>query len=266
MTSGRRRYPTDLTDAEWQLLAPLIPAPKPGGRPPIHDRRELVNAMAYWVRAGCAWRLLPHDLPPWQTVYHYFRSWRQQELWSRSTGCFMCRSGSGKAERRRRARPSWTARASRPPTGGAARLRRRQEGQRPQAPPAGRHPRAHLQGPGDRGRHRRPRRRRPAAQEPGSAPVPPGCGTAGPMAATAAPSWTGHASAAASPSKWCSAKTADGSGAGYRPTPRRRSCPDSPWPRAGGWSGPSPGSGATAGSARTTNTSPPPLRRSSTWP
>jgi putative transposase len=81
VTTARRRYPTDLTDAEWQLLAPLIPAPKPGGRPPIHDRRELVNAMAYWVRAGCAWRLLPHDLPPWQTVYHYFRCWRLEGLW-----------------------------------------------------------------------------------------------------------------------------------------------------------------------------------------
>ena len=81
MTSARRAYATDLTDAEWQLLAPLIPAPKPGGRPALHDRRELVNAMAYWLRAGCAWRLLPHDLPPWQTVYHYFRNWRDQGLW-----------------------------------------------------------------------------------------------------------------------------------------------------------------------------------------
>jgi transposase len=71
---------TDLTDAEWRLLAPLIPAPKAGGRPALHARRELVNAMAYWLRAGCAWRLLPHDLPPWQTVDHYFRSWRQQGL------------------------------------------------------------------------------------------------------------------------------------------------------------------------------------------
>jgi putative transposase len=86
MTLRRRRYPTDLTDAEGQLLAPLIPAPKPGGRPPIHDRRELVNAMAYWLRAGCAWRLLPHDLPPWQTVYHYFRCWREQELWEQVHG------------------------------------------------------------------------------------------------------------------------------------------------------------------------------------
>jgi putative transposase len=81
VTLPRRPYATDLTDAEWQLLAPLIPAAKPGGRPAIHDRRELVNAMAYWLRAGCAWRLLPHDLPPWQTVYHYFRSWREQGLW-----------------------------------------------------------------------------------------------------------------------------------------------------------------------------------------
>jgi putative transposase len=86
MTSARRAYATDLTDAEWQLLAPLIPAPKPGGRPAIHDRRELANAMAYWVRAGCAWRLLPHDLPPWQTVYHYFRCWRQQGLWEQVHG------------------------------------------------------------------------------------------------------------------------------------------------------------------------------------
>ena len=59
----RRAYPTDLTDAEWALLAPLIPPVKPGGRPARHTRRELLNAIGYWVRAGCAWRL-PHDLPP----------------------------------------------------------------------------------------------------------------------------------------------------------------------------------------------------------
>ena len=81
MTPPRRRYRTDLTDAHWQVLAPLIPAPKPGGRPAIHQRRELLNAMLYWLRAGCAWRLLPHDLPPWQTVYHYFRCWRLEGRW-----------------------------------------------------------------------------------------------------------------------------------------------------------------------------------------
>jgi putative transposase len=83
VTAPRRRYATDLTDREWALLAPLIPPPKPGGRPAVHDRRELVDAMLYWLRAGCAWRLLPHDFPPWQTVYHYWRVWRQQGRWER---------------------------------------------------------------------------------------------------------------------------------------------------------------------------------------
>jgi len=77
----RRRYRTDLTDAQWQVLGSLIPQPKPGGRPAVHQRRELLNAMLYWLRAGCAWRLLPHDLPPWKTVYHYFRCWRLDGRW-----------------------------------------------------------------------------------------------------------------------------------------------------------------------------------------
>ena len=83
MTPPRRRYATDLTDREWALLAPLIPQPKPGGRPAVHDRRELVDAMLYWLRAGCAWRLLPHNFPPWQTVYHYWRVWRREGRWER---------------------------------------------------------------------------------------------------------------------------------------------------------------------------------------
>jgi putative transposase len=73
---SRRAYPTDLTDAQWARLQPLVPAAKPGGRLPRHARRELVNAMLYVLRSGEVWRLLPHDLPPWQTVYHYFRLWR----------------------------------------------------------------------------------------------------------------------------------------------------------------------------------------------
>jgi len=77
----RRGYPTDLSDAEWGLVGPLIPPVKPGGRPAVHQRREIVNALAYWLRAGCAWRLLPHDLPPWQTVYHYWRAWRLEGRW-----------------------------------------------------------------------------------------------------------------------------------------------------------------------------------------
>lgn len=73
---ARRSYSTDLSDAEWQLIDPHIPPHRPGGRPPLHPRRELVNAMSYVLRTGCAWRLLPHDFPAWQTVYHYFRIWR----------------------------------------------------------------------------------------------------------------------------------------------------------------------------------------------
>ncbi|WP_435812401.1 IS5 family transposase [Streptomyces smyrnaeus] len=59
----------------------LVPAVKPGGRPAKHTRREIINALAYWLRAGCAWRLLPHDLPPWQTVYHYWRQWPRDAVW-----------------------------------------------------------------------------------------------------------------------------------------------------------------------------------------
>ena len=80
---SRRAYPTDVTDAQWAILEPLVPSVKPGGRPPLHDRRELVNAMLYVLRSGEAWRLLPHDLPPWQTVYHSFRLWRDDGTWER---------------------------------------------------------------------------------------------------------------------------------------------------------------------------------------
>ncbi len=80
---ARRAYPTDLTDAQWAVLEPLVPPPRPGGRPPKHPRRELVDAMLYVLRSGEAWRRLPHDLPPWQTVYHYFRLWRRDGTWER---------------------------------------------------------------------------------------------------------------------------------------------------------------------------------------
>jgi len=72
----RATYPTDLTDAQWEDIIDHIRAPKLGGRPPLHSRREILNAIFYIVRSGCAWRLLPADFPPWKTVYHYFRCWR----------------------------------------------------------------------------------------------------------------------------------------------------------------------------------------------
>ena len=78
----RQAYDSDLSDAEWDRLEPLVPPAKPGGRPPKHTRREIVNGICYAIRSGGAWKLLPHDLPPWRTVYHYFWSWRRQGIWS----------------------------------------------------------------------------------------------------------------------------------------------------------------------------------------
>jgi transposase len=80
---SRRRYPSDLTDVEWARLEPLLPATRPGGRPRAHPLREIIDALRYVLRGGIAWRALPHDYPPWQTVYHYFRAWRRDGTWER---------------------------------------------------------------------------------------------------------------------------------------------------------------------------------------
>lgn len=80
---NRQLYPTDITDAEWSYLAPHLPMPKARGRPRLHSVREILNAIFYALRSGCAWRLLPHDLPPWKTVSHYLRLWRVQGLWGK---------------------------------------------------------------------------------------------------------------------------------------------------------------------------------------
>ena len=78
-----QRYPSDLTDQEWTILASLIPAAKPGGRPRTVDMREVINALLYVDRTGCQWRALPHDFPPWSTVWTYFRTWRNDGTWER---------------------------------------------------------------------------------------------------------------------------------------------------------------------------------------
>ncbi|GAB1646729.1 IS5 family transposase [Krasilnikovia sp. MM14-A1259] len=75
----RRRYPSDTTDAEWTIIAGLLPVPAcdtpRGGRPETHPRREIVDAIRYVVDNGCKWRALPADFPPWQTVYGFFARW-----------------------------------------------------------------------------------------------------------------------------------------------------------------------------------------------
>lgn len=84
-THPNRRYPTSLSDEEWEQIKSLVPRPKSGkgkrGRPITLERRELADAIFYIVRSGCAWRLLPSDFGPWQTVYGYFRRWSQDWTW-----------------------------------------------------------------------------------------------------------------------------------------------------------------------------------------
>ncbi len=75
---AREAYPTDLTNAQWTILKPLIPASKHGGRPRKVNMREVVNTIFYVDRSGCQWDMLPHDLPPKSTVYEYFAQWRRR--------------------------------------------------------------------------------------------------------------------------------------------------------------------------------------------
>ncbi len=79
----RAPYPSDLSDREWSQVCRFIPAPKPGGRPAKYERREIVNALLYLDRTGCQWRALPHDFPPWQAVYWYFRTGKKDGTFDR---------------------------------------------------------------------------------------------------------------------------------------------------------------------------------------
>jgi len=80
----RKRYPSDLTDAQWELLAPFIPQPSPNATQETIPRREIVNGVLYLLRTGCSWRQMPHDLPNGKTVYHYFRLWKLDGTWQRA--------------------------------------------------------------------------------------------------------------------------------------------------------------------------------------
>ncbi len=80
----RRAYPTDLADTEWECIEALLPVPRNEGRPRLHSLREILDAIFYLLKSGCPWRLLPHDFPPWQTVYHYFRLWRREGRWEQA--------------------------------------------------------------------------------------------------------------------------------------------------------------------------------------
>src|SRR5215212_8003923 len=155
MPGMRTAYQTDLSDAEWALIEPHLPAPRAPGRPRVHSLREILDAVFYVVRGGCTWRLLPHEFPPWKSVYHYFRLWRIETVVG--SGCTRHYAGGGRgytsAETRSPAR--WHRRQPEPQDDRKSRRRRawlrcRQEGERKKAPPACGHPGAGAQSEGPR--------------------------------------------------------------------------------------------------------------------
>lgn len=93
-------YDTCLTDAQWAFLKPLLPKPSKRGRPPT-DRRRILDAILYVVKGGIQWRSLPHNFPPWKTVYHVFRKWTLDHTWEALNACLrtLCRATQGKCSR-----------------------------------------------------------------------------------------------------------------------------------------------------------------------
>jgi putative transposase len=83
--AAEQLYPTDLTDAQWEVLAPLVPPPKPGGRPRRVEMRRVINAILYVDRTGCQWRYLPQEYPNGKTVYWYFTRWQDDGTWEQIT-------------------------------------------------------------------------------------------------------------------------------------------------------------------------------------
>src|SRR5438105_5257561 len=83
MDQRRKSYPSDVTDAEWAILEPLLYPERATGRPPTVDRRDVLDAIYYVLRTGCQWRYLPEGFPKWETVYWYFARWRDDGTWER---------------------------------------------------------------------------------------------------------------------------------------------------------------------------------------
>ncbi|MBL8602647.1 MAG: transposase [Myxococcales bacterium] len=82
-STARRGYPTDLSDAEWSLIEPMVPLQQPLFKETKYDRRVVINGILYKFRTGCPWRLLPNDFPPWQTVVKYFYRYERLGVWEK---------------------------------------------------------------------------------------------------------------------------------------------------------------------------------------
>ena len=80
---AERVYPSDVTDEQWKVLEPLVPVAKPGGRPRAVSERQMINAILYIARGGCAWRMLPKEYGPWETIYGHFWRFRRDGTWPR---------------------------------------------------------------------------------------------------------------------------------------------------------------------------------------
>jgi len=106
MTKSNQVYPTDLNDTQWLQIKPYLPVEAQTGRPREHSWRVILNGIFYILQSGCSWRMLPSDLPPWQTVYHYFRLWRQDGLWERSNQ--VLRKKVRRRRHKKRSQPSAT--------------------------------------------------------------------------------------------------------------------------------------------------------------
>ena len=153
---SRKRYPTDLTDLQWTNIAHLVPAPKPGGRRAKYERRDIVAGVFYLLRSGCSWRILPHDFPPWDTVYGYFRRWQKDGTWQRIHDALRddCRSEDDRdPEPTAGAVDSQTVKTAALP--GPRGYDGGKKGRRPQAARAGRQPRVAAGGAGHLGGRQR---------------------------------------------------------------------------------------------------------------
>ena len=101
------RYQTDLTDTEWRVISPRLPEPCATGRPREWPMREIVKGIFYVLRGGIAWRLLPGDFPPWQTVYRWFAVWRDQDVFEKINHTLGRNHRQPERQDQRGRRPAW---------------------------------------------------------------------------------------------------------------------------------------------------------------